>query len=1596
MSDHNINIAGNVVQSIIINGDHNLVFAGQYESLRDSFISPLSFFESLRIDRFQGREWLLSEIDEFLNNYDRGLFILRGVAGAGKSAFLAHLVKQRFYVHNFASLTPGIGGITSAMLNLATQLIRDWQLESYTAQGFLPRSTIRPDFLQTIIFQAASKRDQLKPQEKIVIVVDGLDEAGTPYGHNAMGLPKTLPKGVYLIVSQRPVPATLDVDAPRKILELDIESKENFADIQMYIEGLIQRPKVISLLAQTGFTSTQFSKILTEKSHGLWIYVHCIESQLEDGQSLNLAELPDGIIQYYARFWLTYRTQDIEQWNNVLLPILATLATAKEPISLSVLRNWSAINQPDSHLTRIVEEMWKPLIVSESKEGENRYRFYHATLNEFLSGEVNRDTLSDSERILIDETSRAVRNANGRIADYFFNSWGGWGTTLDGLKEDPLREQNHQYGLNYLITHLVNSHRSEQIHELLKLTRERYFEISVPQKRRLSNLFSPKLRLQQQSFKENVWYVAHKDSNNLPGYLHDNDIAWRLAEQGTHNAKCIALQIQYALVRASINSHLNNTVPELLPWLLENHIWDYEQIKLYTKAIQNPEKRGRALLSIINQLTQEEGDLLRDVSREFSGEVGKYSGSRAQQLVVELGEMLKHLIGLGYSEEAFQQVEAQEPPIQIELYSRLVAIAAEARQAGLQYAKSLQNPVDRLQALLLFLPAENARNRELQCAEIIQLILSIRSIDIEEPEVWKFPLINAQVLEAFLPRLSHSLALVLLDIYSRAFPGPANKIYVLSRLAPYLPPKSRQSLIEKSIQEIAFYLSFAYFSFAVGHVWQDEIDELMENTVTLLNYLPTEKKKNLACLIVDHAESATRWQWWKHIFTRIKAGEFQASEDLLPLLPMAMDLFGSIVKFFNKQADNESLVLKQSWMISLYKYYQLCPERFPEYQRKLNKSLATVNPSKRIHLLTEMMPILEGSEREFTFRVILQLLLQLPPEERKKELRFIVPWFTQEIESSKDKHSIEILLSMSENIDDWKDQAWFYSGLIPYASDQLRKYMLPAVLSSVPAMSDRVRTWALVDIMPYLNENLFQSAVKIAKEEKSKNAFWMDRLYFPGNSLAAIMSVAKDERRRRFIFKQVANRFLYAEQDLFFADAASYLPDSIVEKALEEAQKNLNSLQRALMVGVLIGRLPPIKQRTLLNDVQKVLSEVEDDIRSNLQTAASDRQVDASSPSDKYSLERKQDKVDRIRERIAAALEDFGLVDDAIHILLAGNTPRYRLVHDTPNPKIRRLTQIVRKLSLSQLDMLVEQATELLIGCPDLLVSVFARYMALEAVVEAYEVLIFHHIFKTKATLDLLKSDTRFSKELTDEEDKKELWLLCLVKLVNKYASFWSVESALDILCQEIPQDIILDAVKVVDKTAGKYFQVEFFTSIIGRTPNKLRHLIVKHTVQLIGGLYEDDPPLLHRRDLRDKALVVLCKKLAKATYIQEALNVVKLIEEQDNRDNAVLQILLTLESIDYVSVDMLRSLVEATLKMKGKNIIQMRGFQILGRLLTRLPNDQIYPSWCAIWSCFRDDMRQDVFWYLRGLMPAVHRLGGQAAVDETFRAVENVRQWWP
>ncbi len=293
-------VGRDVMHSVIVQGDGNRVFTGEFESLRDAYISPDTVFQRVAIDRFARREWLAREVDEFFKASDRGYFILEAEAGLGKTAFMAWLVKQRSYIHLFVEQSPGAEGMVHGVRSLAAQVIRTWDLRGRVEDGVLPRAASRPDFLDGLLREAARARDLRRRDEPIVLVVDGLDEAGAPAGLNPLGLPPRLPKGVYVVAAYRIGAAVLNVDEPKRPFQLKAGGK-NRNDMRSYLQDAAARLRAAGALDRArGSGDDDFVRALIGKCDGVWIYMRYIMDEIERGERapLDLDELPDNLWEY--------------------------------------------------------------------------------------------------------------------------------------------------------------------------------------------------------------------------------------------------------------------------------------------------------------------------------------------------------------------------------------------------------------------------------------------------------------------------------------------------------------------------------------------------------------------------------------------------------------------------------------------------------------------------------------------------------------------------------------------------------------------------------------------------------------------------------------------------------------------------------------------------------------------------------------------------------------------------------------------------------------------------------------------------------------------------------------------------------------------------------------------------------------------------------------------------------------------------------------------------------------------------------------------------------------------------------------------------
>jgi hypothetical protein len=525
---------------------------------------------------FTGREWLLSQVDEFINSHRRGYVLVEGEAGVGKSAFALWLATTRGYACHFTRL-PGGQDTSNAIRNLGAQLITRLGLEEFAPSGALPSAAGQPHWLQKVITAAAACQQTEQPGIPLVLVVDGLDEAN-PASGPPLGLPPTLPDGVFVV-------ATLRAGFPlRWLLEehttctLSPSGVANLDDMRRYLEAACGEPEIAAALDADGVAVEWFTTTLLERCAGVWIYLHYVLQEVRDRRRspARLAQLPRGLWAYYTENLDDLRS-DVGRWDNFYLPLLATLAVTQETVSPATLAALADLPTRSNDVRRFVAGAWRPFC---THFADNHYGLYHRSLRDYLTGMPGLGSGDSPEFTSVDrlELEEAARQAHQRIADRYLSAWGGLDDGLPTLAADlRVAVLDSGYGLRHLPTHLVEAIRTDDVHRLL----------ACEQPSGLGPHAS------------NVWYIAQHSAGNLDVYLAQIASAMgiaRFSATSAHSegesAGAIGLQIRYALIAASIISLAVKLPTELITALLAQRIWQPVQALTYIR--NNPDLAARA------------------------------------------------------------------------------------------------------------------------------------------------------------------------------------------------------------------------------------------------------------------------------------------------------------------------------------------------------------------------------------------------------------------------------------------------------------------------------------------------------------------------------------------------------------------------------------------------------------------------------------------------------------------------------------------------------------------------------------------------------------------------------------------------------------------------------------------------------------------------------------------------------------------------------------------------------------------------------------------------------------------------------------------
>lgn len=343
-----------------------------------------------------GRKFILAKLDAFLDAHDRGYFVITGEPGIGKTSLAAHLVKSRRYAHYFNDVLAG-ARTEHFLESVCLQLIERHQRgRHFDAQ----RDFLDGRYLNTLLEDLGRDRPA---GERIVVVVDALDEAETaPAGANHLYLPARLPRGIYFVLTTRPLgDLALFVDCPRKDFFIEADSSENLTDVRSYVTRAASREALLTRIRAAQLGVDDFVETLVAKSEGNFMYLHYVLPEIARGET-ETDDLPQGLVGYYERHWRTMKSRDVDRWLKLQQPVICVLAAVREPVSVNLVADF--IPGLTANQVASVIADWRPFLRETRVAGTRRYRLYHTSFQDFLK---KKDEVGEVD---LKQTHRSIAN----------------------------------------------------------------------------------------------------------------------------------------------------------------------------------------------------------------------------------------------------------------------------------------------------------------------------------------------------------------------------------------------------------------------------------------------------------------------------------------------------------------------------------------------------------------------------------------------------------------------------------------------------------------------------------------------------------------------------------------------------------------------------------------------------------------------------------------------------------------------------------------------------------------------------------------------------------------------------------------------------------------------------------------------------------------------------------------------------------------------------------------------------------------------------------------------------------------------------------
>ena len=320
-------------------------FAGEIHEL-DRILRPVSQHAEIGalVDRFIGREWLQSRVDQWRRNErDSRLYWISGAPGTGKSAFaawLAHhanlnVIALNLCRYNVDDRKDPVAVLRTIAFQIATRLpdYRRLLVDRFRSQDHDGSNLDRKngaaifDWLLAEPLQIAI--DGGRSNDRYLIVIDALDET-IRSGESKLAevLAKScqkLPAWIAVVATSRPEPAMLRQFSGLNAEIIEAKSSENMQDLRAYSRRWLATENRTTL-----DTDVQVERMVTA-SQGNFLYLRMLTDAAAKGM-IDLDhpdELPQGLVGVYERFFK--RQFPASEFKSVV-PFFEVLVAAEHPV----------------------------------------------------------------------------------------------------------------------------------------------------------------------------------------------------------------------------------------------------------------------------------------------------------------------------------------------------------------------------------------------------------------------------------------------------------------------------------------------------------------------------------------------------------------------------------------------------------------------------------------------------------------------------------------------------------------------------------------------------------------------------------------------------------------------------------------------------------------------------------------------------------------------------------------------------------------------------------------------------------------------------------------------------------------------------------------------------------------------------------------------------------------------------------------------------------------------------------------------------------------------------------------------------------------